>query len=44
MNEMTQRGDKLVHRYTPEQALGLAPRVASISALLVKRGGKQMDV
>lgn len=44
MQEMTKRGDKLVHKYSPEQALGLAPRVTSISAMLIKRGGKQMDV
>lgn len=44
MQEMVKRGEKLVHKYTPEQALGLAPRVISISGMLVKRGVQQMDV
>lgn len=44
MQEMEKRGDKLVRRYTPEQALGLAPRVLSISAMMAAQGKGQMDV
>lgn len=44
MQEMVKRGDKLVHKYTPEQALGLEPRVRSISAMMVAGGAKKLDV
>lgn len=44
MQEMVKRGDKWVHKYTPEQALGLEPRVRSISAMMVAGGAKKLDV